>query len=221
MRRIQLSTLLIGINVALLLVTIGGVAFAAVRLLNQLADEQAITRVSQAGVSAQAVIGRSADDTLTAAQVLAERPTLKHYLDVWDTTALATYLTQYQQSSHIDGCAVLVQGHLVARGGMSLPWESIWRTAHPVAGHFLEVETPNAPMMLGAWAPVPANADLAVMSVEVVSRDFAQQVSDQVGLPVAILSRSEVVAAGTAPQVALREQVLGSGVAATGQVDTP
>jgi signal transduction histidine kinase len=221
MRRIQLSTLLISINVALLLLTIGGVAFAAVRLLNQLADEQALARVSQAGESAQHAISRSADDTLTAAQVLAERPTLKHYLDIWDTASLAGYLAQYQRSSHLDGCAVLVQGHLATRGGLALPWETIWSAAHIGDVHFLHVATDDAPMLLGAWAHVPANANFTVMTVEVVNTAFARRVSDQVGLPVAILERRDALASVAGARAALRKGVLTSGQSAIGQVDAP
>ena len=56
----------------LLLLAVGGVAIVAARLLERLGDEQALARVAQAGVTAQALIGRASESTLTSAQLLAE-----------------------------------------------------------------------------------------------------------------------------------------------------
>ena len=47
MRRLRLSTLLVGVNVTLLLLAVASVATVAVRLLQRLADDQALARVNK------------------------------------------------------------------------------------------------------------------------------------------------------------------------------
>ena len=77
MRRLHLSTLLVGVNVGLLLLAVVGVAVVAVRLLQQLADEQALARVEQAGLVTRRQISSAADAMATSADLLSERPTLR------------------------------------------------------------------------------------------------------------------------------------------------
>src|SRR3954447_11630820 len=136
MHRPRLSSLLILINVGLLLLAVAGVAVAAARLLQQLADEQALARVTQAGLTARAEIDRAGEGGLTAARLLAERPTLLRLLQQGDTAALAPFLAQFQRTSELGGSAVLRDGRVVASSGAHLPWETIAATSTG-AGRFL------------------------------------------------------------------------------------
>src|SRR4051794_35241482 len=101
MQRLRLSTLLILINVGLLLLAVSGVAIAAARLLQQLADEQALARVTQAGLTARTGIDRAGAGAQTAARLLAERPTLLRLLQQDDTAALTPFLAQFQHTSQL------------------------------------------------------------------------------------------------------------------------
>ncbi len=223
LRRIRLSTLLASINVALLLVAVAGVALVALHLLQQLADQQALARVSQAGVSAQHALSRSGDDLGIAAQVLAERPTLKHDLDSGDSAALAAYLDQYRRSSQFDGCAVLLAGQVLAASGPALPWADIQAQegAQSVAGgQFLYTQPGKLPLLLGGWAAVPGEAGALVLTADQLDARFAQQISAQVELPVAILSRPAALAATSDPRYALRQRALSNNRAIVAYLST-
>src|SRR5829696_5245749 len=125
MHRLRLSSLLILINVGLLLLAVAGVAVVAAPLFQQLADEQALARITQAGLTARAEIDRAGADTLTAARLLAERPTLLRLLQQADTATLVPFLAQFQRTSELGGLAVLRDGRVVASNGTNLPWETI------------------------------------------------------------------------------------------------
>jgi len=195
MGRLRLSTLLILINVGLLLLAVGGVAVAAARLLQQMADEQALARVTQAGLTAQADIDRAGDSALTAARLLAERPTLLRLMQADDTAALAPFLAQFQRTSGLGGSAVLRDGRVVASSGTNLPWRQI--ATADAAGRFLYRHAAGAPLAQGAWAPVPGLAGAHVLVATMLDETFTGRLSDELGLSVAIL----------APQPGARETV--------------
>lgn len=115
MRHLRLSTLLAVLNVGLLLLAVTGVAIAAARLLQQLADEQALARTSQAAILARQQIDSEPAAMVTSAQLLSERPTLRRLLQERNTSELTTFLSQFQQTSHLDGAVVLDQGNIFAQ----------------------------------------------------------------------------------------------------------
>src|SRR5262245_44211961 len=154
MARLRLSTLLVVINVGLLLLAVAGVAVAAVSLLGRLADEQALARVTQAGVTAQQAVGRAGESALTSARLLSERPTLSRLLSISDTTSLAPFLEQFGRTSQLDGCAVLIGSRVVVRSGAALPWALIVASVQPEE-RFLFSQGADGPLALGAWASVP------------------------------------------------------------------
>src|SRR5512145_1946475 len=98
MNRVRLSTLLISLNVGLLLLAVTGVVFGATRLIERLADEQALARVEQVSASARLEIDDSRSMALTMAALLAERPTLQRLLTEEDALALSSFLEQFQQT---------------------------------------------------------------------------------------------------------------------------
>ena len=122
MRRPRLSTLLVIINVGVLLLAVAGVAVAAASLLQRFADEQALARVGQASATARQELTRAGEDALISARLLGERPTLLRLLQANQINELADFLAQFQQTSQLDGCAVLRDGQVVAASGAELPW---------------------------------------------------------------------------------------------------
>src|SRR5215212_5682575 len=178
MHRLRLSSLLILINVGLLVLAVAGVAVAAARLLQQLADEQALARVTQAGLMARTEIDRAGADALTAARLLAERPTLLRLLQTDDTAALAPFLAQFQRSSELDGSAVLRDGRVVASSGANLPWETI-AAASAGAGRFLYRRGADQPLAQGARAAVPALDGAQVLVAGMLDTSFTRTLSDE------------------------------------------
>ncbi|HEX6289099.1 MAG TPA: ATP-binding protein [Herpetosiphonaceae bacterium] len=217
-RRLRLSTLLIGLNVGLLLLAVTGVAFVAVRLLQQLADEQALARVSQAGLIARQEIVLTGDDALTSARLLAERPTLHRMLRNDDAPALATFLAQFQQTSQLSGSAVLRDGRIVARSGADLPWSAIWAARQHDEMRFLHPAQPDDPLILGAWASLPEQPGSFVIVAHLLDATFAQALSAELSLPTAIVNR-QTARTSAPPHAALREQTLTTGEPAAARID--
>jgi signal transduction histidine kinase len=186
MRRFRLSTLLILINVGLLLLAVSGVAVAAARLLQQLADEQSLARVTQAGLTARAEIDRAGASAQIAARLLAERPTLLRLLRANDTAALGPFLAQFQRTSALGGSAVLRDGRVVSSSGADLRWETI-ATASAGAERFLYQPSAGAPLAQGARAPVPGLPGAQVLVATMLDEAFTRALSDELGLMVEIL----------------------------------
>lgn len=165
MRRIRLSTLLVGSNAILVLVAVLGIGAAAMGLLGRLADEQALARVSLAGAGALQAVQRSAEDVRTSARLLAERPTAARLLREGDAAALSAFLERFRATSGLTACAVLVEGRTFAAAGPALP--------------------PSAPRLLGS-APFAAVPGARVETVLALDSTFSARISAQVGLPVTL-----------------------------------
>ena len=187
MRRLRLSTLLVIVNVGLLLLAVAGMAVAAARLLERLADRQALARVTQTAATARQEIARAGESALVAARLLGERPTLLRLLRSGDAAALAAFLEQFQRTSRLGGCAVLREGRVVAGSGARLPWETI--AAAPSTGSFLYHHADAAALTLIARADVPAQPGAQVLVAIPLDAAFAASLSDDLGLAVAILDR--------------------------------
>lgn len=214
MRPLRLSTLLIVINVGLLLLAVLGVAAIAVRFLNQLADDQALARVKQAGISAQNAIARSGENLETSAQLLAERPTLLRLLQANDTESLTSFLSQFQQTSQLDGNAVLLDGNVVAQGGPSLNWSAIL-TDHPTEAAYFFYAPTSAPLVLAASAPIPSLSNGVVLVAVQLDSEFSNSISAEIGLPVTILDSDSLSSSD------LRQQALTTGVVAASRLPEP
>ncbi|MBI3929163.1 MAG: HAMP domain-containing protein [Armatimonadetes bacterium] len=214
MRGMRLSTVLITLNVCLLLLAVAGVAFAAVRLLSQLAEEQALARVEHSGVSARKAVHRSGEEVRASAQVLASRPTLARLLDAPDrSSTLPDYLARFQLASEHDGSAVLQNGRPLASSGVPVDWTAL-RRAHPhPAGYFL-AQTPQG-LVLGAWAEL-TEPEAVVGVMNRVDEAFAAEIAAEIGLPTRILPLAPH--AGE-PSAALSARALASGKPVSGHLD--
>lgn len=185
MRRRRLSSLFATVNVGLLICALTGVAFVAIHMLRQFADEQALARVSQAAVVAGHVVERAGHDLLIETQVLAQRPTLQRYARARDNGDLAAYLRQYCHASQIGECAVLMDGHALATSGAELDWMTLWQ-ATPPANIAAITALPDAQLVQTAWAPVPVLPGVMVMTAQPMDSAYARQISAQVSLTVTI-----------------------------------
>lgn len=221
MRRVRLSTLLIGMNVGLLLFAVAGVAFVAIRLLRQLADEQALARVGQAGAVARQAVMRSSDEEVIAAALLAERPTLQRHVLANDRLALKAFLEQFQRTSQVDACVVIRDGRVVAQGGLTLPWLMLWGEQHGDTADFLRTQGAGAPLILGAWARIPGVPDAAVMTAQVLDARFVAHLRAQIESPVRILDRQFVLDGRNEPRGTVRYRALAGDSAVMQRLDDP
>jgi signal transduction histidine kinase len=216
LRRLRLSTLLIGINVGLLLLAVAGVAVAAVSLLGRLADDQALARVMQAGASAQRAIAQAGDEVAADTQLLAERPTLRRLLDERDAAALAAFLAQFQHTSQLDGAAILLDGQVFAQSGAPLAWDRLLAD-HAPTGEFIAPQKAGQPLILGAIASVTDLPGASVVTAVLLDEAFAGQVSAEIGLSVTLRERSSALAAS--PTGDLAAQVAATGDPASARRD--
>jgi signal transduction histidine kinase len=219
-RRTRLSTLLVSSNIALLLLAVIGVSFVAARLLEQLANEQALARVAQAAINAQNAVARSSDDMLTDAQVLAARPTLSHYLVARDAPSLRAYLGQYCQASHLDACAVLVDGQVLAQTGPDLPWAALRAAGDRGSGRLLQRQ-PGGPLILGGVSGISTRTGAAVVVATLLDAAYERRLSAQITLSVAVLDSDGALASSAGPGAALRHQALTTRQAANAYLGTP
>ena len=67
-----------------------------------------------------------AEDTLTYARVLAERPPLRRLLGEPGREGVAPFLRRFCETSELDGCAVFDGAQVVATSGANLPWTQLY-----------------------------------------------------------------------------------------------
>src|ERR1700726_2050364 len=89
---------LAAINVAIVLLVVGGISFSAIGMLRTLADEQGKARGQLAGAIAREDLRRLGEDTVTAAHVLADRPTLQRLVAEENPDPLALFLRRFCQT---------------------------------------------------------------------------------------------------------------------------
>ena len=186
LRRLHLSTLLIGINVGLLLLAIAIVAVVAMNLLERLADDQALARAAQAGSSAQKAVDQAGHEVVSDARLLGERPTLRRLLDARDRVSLETFLAQFQQTGQLDAVAVILDDHVFAQSGVAVAWDMLWADRRQDTDYLLQRQD-GTPLILSAWSPVQSLPDASVMTVVLLDGEFAQQISGEIGLPVTVI----------------------------------
>jgi signal transduction histidine kinase len=193
MRRLRLSTLLVGVNVSLLLLVVGAVATSAVWLLLQLSADQALARVGQLGVIARQQVDNTGQGVLNSAQLLSEHPTLHRLLEQEQTATLPRFLGRFQETSLLDGTAVLEGHQIVARSGAALPWTKLAALRRPDQVYGLYRLDTASPLTIVAWMPVPTFVGKSVAVARVLDSTYARQLSTMVGLPITIVPREEVL----------------------------
>ncbi|HEU4403592.1 MAG TPA: ATP-binding protein [Candidatus Polarisedimenticolia bacterium] len=211
MRRLSLSTLLIGVNVALVSVAVLGLAFAAVRLLRRLGDESARARVRLAGAAALQAVERSGDEALTSVHLLAERPTLLRLARARDAASLHEFLERFRLTGHLPGCAILVGAQVLASAGEPLPWIEIERGAGAGPDHFLFRGREGEAPVLAARAVVGGLTEARVVVALRLDQAYAREVGSRLGVEVAILDRREALEGDDQARQALRARVLDDG----------
>src|SRR2546429_3378796 len=116
---------MVAIHVAIVLLVGGGICYSAIGMLHDLADEQGKARVQLAGAMAREELRRMGEDTVTAARVLAERPTLQRLLSEGRTDAIPLSLRRFCETSGVDACALVSGTQLIAQSGPTLDWEGV------------------------------------------------------------------------------------------------
>ncbi len=186
-RRLPLGAWLALLSLGLVLLVVAGLAPAALALLDRLADENARSRVRLAAAGAVEAAESEAAEVLTAARLLAERPTLLALSAAGSSGELSAFLERFRATGELDGCAVAGRDGVVAAAPEDLPWEAIRSGAAGGGIHYLLAPAGGEPLA-AAWSPLAGGADGEVVAVRRLDPELAHRLAGQVGLEVRILA---------------------------------
>jgi signal transduction histidine kinase len=184
--------------VTALLVTIAvfAVSIAGVRLLRDLAATEALTRVELGAAAAREALRQEADELMTAARVLSERPTLHQILRDSSLETLDPYLRRYCEGAVLDACAVLRDGSMLASAGKDFAWDGILASAALQGERFIVTAAPGV-AVIGAGAAVSEHTAAKVLVARQMDATFADRLSERVGLEVRIVDHASLAAGET------------------------
>lgn len=149
-RRGSLGWWLGGIQVLLVLVVAAGMYWAAIGVLEDLADSRQRGEVQLAGADARAAIDRAGEDALAFARVLSDRPTLRRLLQERDFPNLPPFLARFCTRAGVDACAVVEHGVLLASAGAPAPWDALRTAAAEQGERFMAAPQGQVAAWLGA-----------------------------------------------------------------------
>jgi signal transduction histidine kinase len=189
MKRNSLGWWLAASNVAIVLLVAAGISYFAIDMLRDLADNQQKVRVQLAGANARQEITRMAEDTLTYARVLAERPPLSRLLSEPGREGLVPFLRRFCDTSELDACVVFDGAQVVAASGKELPWSAIFTVAREQGERFMAVPAGTQFSVIGAVAKLPGQySSFSVMVVHLLDEAVAATLSAHSGLPVRLIN---------------------------------
>src|SRR5690606_13834526 len=90
-----------------------------------------------AAIAGRENIRQGTEDLLTAARVLAERPTLQRLLAGRDSEQLRSFLARYCEGAALAGCAVSRGETIVAAGDERIVWPQVISSAGEQGERFL------------------------------------------------------------------------------------
>ncbi|HUQ11154.1 MAG TPA: HAMP domain-containing protein, partial [Steroidobacteraceae bacterium] len=189
MKRNSLGWWLAASNVAIVLLVALGISYFAIDMLRDLADGQQKVRVQLAGANSRAEISRMAEDTLTYARVLAERPPLRRLLAEPGREGLTPFLRRFCDTSGLEACVIFDGAQVVASSGPALPWPDLFTVAQEQGERFMAVPPGTQYSVVGATAKLPADlASFSVMVVHLLDSDLARVLSEHTGFPVTLVN---------------------------------
>src|SRR4051812_20860074 len=212
MKRNSLGWWLAASNVVIVLLVAAGISYFAIDMLRDLADGQQKIRVQLAGANSRAEITRMAEDTLTYARVLAERPPLRRLIAEPGRDGLAQFLRRFCETSELDACAVFDGAQLVAATGVELPWPQLFTVAAEQGERFMAVPPGTEFSVIGATAKLPAQySSFNIIVVHLLDDQLARVLSEHTGLPVRILNYRAFNATPVNEFTSLHSQALADG----------
>jgi signal transduction histidine kinase len=179
---------LAAINVAIVVLVVGGISISAVGMLRDLADEQGKARVQLAGAIAREELRRLGEDALTSARVLAERPALQRLLAENRIDAVPPLLRRFCETGGVDACAVFDGNQLVAQAGATILWSDIVTASAEQGESFLAVPATAPAPVVGAVTALGARPGSRVFIIRMLDGKLARTLSQLVGLDVRLIN---------------------------------
>jgi signal transduction histidine kinase len=181
----SLERLLLFTIAGLVLFSIVVIALTAVGLLREQASEQALTRVRGAALAARYDIRRVAEDTATAARLLASRPTLLRLTGAGDALQLQLFLKRFCDTARLDGCTVYRDTVPVASSGETLAWDVASTASREQGESFMIASRERGPM--GALVEVAGLPGTHVLATRRLDEKLAAELSSEAGVEIRLL----------------------------------
>ena len=181
----SLERLLLFSIAGLVLFSIVAIALASLGLLRDQAQDQALARVRAAAHAARYEVRRVGEDTVTAARLLASRPTLARLVKEGNVLQLQLFLRRFCDTALLDGCALFEGTRVIAAAGMPIPVQQALEAVAEQGESFMIVSRERGPV--GAVANIPGLQDGRVMAVRRLGEPLAADLSKQVGVEIRLL----------------------------------
>jgi signal transduction histidine kinase len=176
------------INVAIVLLVVGGISVSAIGSLRDLANQQGESRVQLAGAMAREDLRRYGEDALTQAKSVAERQTLQRLMGDRRPDTIGPYLRRSCNNETITSCAAFEGGVLVAQAGVELPWQEIATSAAEQGERFLAVPTTGRYAVLGASAQIGGATERRILVARLLDERLAARLTERVGVQIRLLN---------------------------------
>jgi signal transduction histidine kinase len=213
---------LAAINMLIVALLVGGIAFSAVGMLHNLSDQQGKQRALLAGAIVREDLRRLGEDALTTAKTLADRPVLQRLIVRSETDgssdALAQFLRRFCETGGMDACAVFRGQQFLAQGGAEVPWNEIEVASAEQGQSFLTAPPSVAYPMLGAVTPVGEHSDLRIFIIRLLDDELAQVLSRRVGLTVRLINYRSYTTAAVDEYTSVHSAALADGRSAVQRI---
>src|SRR5688572_2022968 len=186
-RPMTLGRLLALVMGSLAVAVMAGIWWMSAGLLRDQAEEQALARVRVAGLAARDQIRRESEDSLTAARLLASRPTLKRLIIDGRIEPLLPFLQRFCATSGLDTCAVLRGDRPIAASGKALPWTSLLAASEEQGERLLMLDPAAPDGLLGSVIAVPDVPDVRVAVARLFDDRFESEIRTETGEDVRLL----------------------------------
>jgi len=182
----SLERLLLFTIAGVVLLAIVAIALTSLGLLREQAAEQALFRVRAAAHAARYEIRRVGEDSVTAARLLANRPTLSRLLQESNSLQLPLFLRRFCDTAGMDTCAVFLEDtRLVAAVGAPILWQRAFEAAREQGEGFMIASRERGP--IGALVQIPGLEGGRIMTIRKLDERVAAELSKQVGVEVRLL----------------------------------
>jgi signal transduction histidine kinase len=210
------------INVAIVILVVGGISISAIGSLRELADQQGKARVQLAGATAREDLRRFSEDALTQARAVAERQTFQRLLAEGNPATVGPYLRRSCNSEVIAACALIQNGVVIAQAGVQLPWNEIATAEAEQGERFMATPTASRYAILGASTQVPGAVPRRLLVVRLLDERAEQLLTEHVVLPIRLINyRTFVESRETDDFTRLHSAGLSDGRSAVMRIDNP
>ncbi len=221
LRSLGLATWLAAGSVLLVLLAVGAVAVGSIRLVDDLSEGQALTRVQLAGGQARDYLRRTSEDVLGSARVLAERPTLQRLLNQRPDRGIEPVLKRFCEAGNLDVCAITSGNAPIVQTGPDVPWEQVRIAIEEQGERFVLSPADGGPPMWGAVAGVTGADLFKVIVIRRANDRLLGEMANQVGSRVRIVNYATYTAPQNDPFTPLHSAALSDGQGSARRIVDP